>query len=229
MISIIIPTLNESQCIENTLEHLTQWQSCCEIIVVDGNSTDTTIDICRNYSHIQLIELPAAQRARQMNRGAAVAKGDILLFLHADTIPPSNFLELIHDSLSNPEVIGGAFSLKFDCDHWLLTVIERVSHFNIPWLTFGDHGMFVRKADFRRLNGFAEIPIMEDLELQMRMNKNGILARPNASVHTSARRFIKNGVIRQTILDFWILLAYFSGVGPAKLARYYPKTGMKAR
>ena len=122
MISIVIPTLNEARCIKQTLVHLTNFTDEIEIIVVDGGSTDGTEMICRRFSAVRYVQMSSAQRARQMNRGAQEASGDILLFLHADTLPPRNFITLVHESLSGNEVIGGAFSIQFDANHWMLTV-----------------------------------------------------------------------------------------------------------
>lgn len=229
MISIIIPTLNEVQYIGTILSKLSSTTDVFEIIVVDGGSTDGTNMICKEFPDIKYIQMTTGQRARQMNKGARNASGDILLFLHADTLPPTNFVELILDSLSGNEVVGGAFSIKFDVDHWLLTIISRMTRLNITWLTFGDHGIFLRKDDFLHLSGFAEIPIMEDLEFQMRLKKRGSLVRANASVRTSARRFVNNGVIRQTVRDFGILMGYYIGVPPVKLARYYSNAVERAR
>ncbi|RLD20322.1 MAG: glycosyltransferase [Bacteroidetes bacterium] len=229
MISIIIPTLNEALCIGKTLTHLSNSDGDFEIIVVDGGSTDGTDVICRRFPDVRYVQMQSAQRARQMNRGAREASGDTLLFLHADTLPPSEYINHIYDALSGNKVIGGAFSIKFDANHWLLTVISRMTRLNIAWLTFGDHGIFLRKTDFLHLNGFTEIPILEDLEFQLRLKKHGVLVRPNASVRTSARRFINNGVIRQTLRDFGILMGYFVGVSPIRLARYYSNDVVSAR
>jgi rSAM/selenodomain-associated transferase 2 len=229
MISVIIPTLNEALSIGNTLSHLIRTPDVYEIIVVDGGSNDGTDVVCRRFPDVQYVQMTNAQRARQMNRGASEASGDILLFLHADTLPPSNCVELIHEALSGNDVIGGAFPIQFDANHWMLTIISRMTRLNIAWLTFGDHGIFLRKADFLRINGYTEIPILEDLELHLRMKKNGMLVRPKASVRTSARRFINNGVIRQTVRDFGILAGYFVGVSPIKLAQYYSNIGEKVR
>ena len=221
MISIIIPTLNEARCIKETLMQLTNSTDSIEIIVIDGGSTDGTDMICNSFESVRYVQMTSAQRARQMNRGASEASGDTLLFLHADTLPPRNFSDLIYDALSGNNVISGAFSIQFDVNHWMLNLISRVTRLNLAWLTFGDHGIFLRKTDFLRLNGFTEMPILEDLEFQLRMKKQGVLVRPKASVRTSARRFVNNGVIRQTFRDFGILMGYFIGIPPVRLARYY--------
>ncbi len=229
MISVIIPTLNEAMYIGSTLAWLAGLPDDFEIIVVDGGSIDSTKEICSRFSAVCYIQMANAQRARQMNRGAGEATGDILLFLHADTLPPDNFIRLVNEAMSAKEVIGGAFSIEFDNDHWLLTIISRLTRLNLPWLTFGDHGIFLRKADFLGMNGFAEMPILEDLELQLRLHKRGLLIRPKASMRTSARRFVNQGVIRQTILDLAILAGYFICVSPDMLARYYSDTVGRAR
>jgi len=229
MISIIIPTLNEAQCIGRILAQLSNNANAVEVIVVDGGSTDGTDDICQSFPEVQFVQMTSAQRARQMNHGARKASGEILLFLHADTLPPPNFVELIEEAMSDINVIAGAFSIQFDADHWILSLISSITRLNITWLTFGDHGIFTRKTDFLYHNGYSEIPILEDLELQIRLKEQGVLVRPSASVITSARRFVNNGILRQTMRDFMILVGYFIGIQPEKLAQYYSNSAKSAR
>lgn len=157
----------------------------------------------------------------QMNIGAHEAAGDILLFLHADTILPNGFEEFISRACSGHDVVGGSFHLRFDVRHWLLGAISLITRLNIKWITVGDHALFFKREFFDALGGFPEIPLLEDLEFQLAARKHGKMVRAQAPVVTSARRFVKNGVVRQTFMDAYILLAYYLGRSPDKLARLY--------
>ena len=228
-LSVVIPVLNEARCIGATLETIIQHAETCEIIVVDGGSTDDTCTIVSEYPEVRLLQAGMRGRAAQMNAGADAAHGKYLLFLHADTHPPVEFDTLIDACLNQPGVVAGGFGLTFDTRHWLLDVIARVTQMNFPWLTFGDHGMFVCKRTFEEVGGYAHLPILEDLDLQRRLRKRGRLARPPATVRTSARRFVNNGVVRQTARNVAILMGYFIGISPERLARWYPQTASAAR
>lgn len=220
-ISIIIPCLNEADAIRPTLNAASANPDLVEIIVVDGGSTDGTCDVVSQMPSVRLIHSPVKGRAVQMNLGAREAKGDILLFLHADTILPDGFEELVLKACSGESVVGGAFCLRFDAGHWLLRVISVFTRFNIKWITVGDHAMFFKRELFEQLGGFPEIPLLEDLEFQLEVRKHGKMVRVQASVITSARRFLRNGVARQTLLDAYILLSYYLGKSPDELARLY--------
>ncbi|MDX1408528.1 MAG: glycosyltransferase family 2 protein, partial [Saprospiraceae bacterium] len=161
-LSVIIPVLNEAHCIGFTLDTIIRRASACVIVVVDGGSTDGTCAIVDKYPGVRLLQAGHRGRAAQMNAGAAVARGKHLLFLHADTHPPRGFDQLIVKHLNQPGVAAGGFGLTFDARHWLLDLIARVTQMNFPWLTFGDHGMFMRKSMFEAVGGYADMPILED-------------------------------------------------------------------
>lgn len=219
-VSVIVPCLNEEEGISEFLDKLCAFAPD-EIIVVDGGSTDGTRPILKSRSHVKLIESNIKQRAHQMNLGAREAQGDVLLFLHADTSLPENWQTEVARVMSNTSNVGGAFSLDFDGSHWILSIIKIVTKWNLPWLTFGDHAMFFRKEVFDDLGGYPEMPILEDLELQLRARRIGRMSRIKSPVRTSARRFFTNGVIKQSLIDLVILTGYYVGVSPTRLARIY--------
>jgi rSAM/selenodomain-associated transferase 2 len=220
MISIIIPVLNEAKNLPQTLEFLLNKPGI-EIIVVDGGSEDETIQIAESLG-IKTVFSPRG-RAKQMNLGAAAAKGKILLFLHADTRLPLDFEKLIYDTLDNPQVVAGAFSLKIDAQNWGIKLIEKMVNWRSQFfqLPYGDQAIFMPQKVFQQIGGFPDLPIMEDFESILRLKKLGKIALVPTPVVTSARRWEKLGVWRTTAINQQIILAYFLGVSPHKLAGWY--------
>jgi uncharacterized protein len=219
-ISIIIPVLNEANNLPTVLKHI-QSYTAVEIIVVDGGSHDDTVELARSLN-LRVIQTDRG-RACQMNAGAAVAAGQILLFLHADTRLPPGFDQFVHQALSRPKVIAGAFELKIDATMLGLRLVE----WGVKWrsrllqLPYGDQALFLRAATFHRLGGFPELPIMEDFVFVRQVRRLGQIAIVPATVLTSGRRWQKLGVIRTTLVNQWVILGYFLGVSPARIARWY--------
>ena len=229
-ISIIIPVLNEARIIENTLKRL-KTGSDVEIIVVDGGSKDETIDLVKqweksgteNQPEIKLIVSSNSGRANQMNQGAAIAKGDILLFLHADTKLPPDYSQLVRETLAPPQVIAGAFELAIDSPQKSLRFIEtmvnwRSRFFSLP---YGDQALFLKQKTFQEMGGFADLPIMEDFEFVKRLQRQGKIALAPAQVITSPRRWQKLGVFKTTLINQLIILGYYLGIPPIKLKNFY--------
>jgi rSAM/selenodomain-associated transferase 2 len=222
-ISVVIPTLNEAKNILSTIDSVRQQDQAAEIIVVDGGSVDGTQEIAR--PHVQVIDTPRG-RAAQMNVGARAATGDLLLFLHADSRLAPGALAQIQKSLDNPRnagrVVGGTFTLAFDVDHPALRFYAFCS--TIDWLVFryGDEGIFVRRSIFEAMGGYADIPLMEDIDLLRRLPRYGrrVLIR-NYPVTTSARRFVEHGIVRQEALNVALVAAWFAGIKPQTLAKWY--------
>ena len=218
LVSIIIPALNEAQCIEHTLRSLQNQAGPFEIIVADGGSEDDTI--AKASHHAEVISSPQG-RANQMNAGAAVAKGDILLFLHADTQIPDHALQQIRTHMANDRYEAGIFRLRFDRETRLLKFYSYCTRYKQPRLCFGDRALFVRRRVFTQLQGFKPIPIFEDLDLALRLSKRGRFLFLPEYVTTAARRFEQKGPLKQQLLNTFLWLRYTLGTSPFKLAKYY--------
>ena len=218
-LSVIIPVLNEANTIAQVIESL--QPSGAEIVVVDGGSSDQTVALASAMG-VRVIAASLG-RAAQMNAGAAVATGQVLLFLHADSRLPSHFAALIQQTLAQPNVIAGAFELQIAAPEASLRWVERGVNWRSRWLQmpYGDQAIFLQAETFRQLDGFAVLPIMEDFELVQRLQKLGKIAIAPAAVVTSARRWQKLGVFKTTVINQLVIAAYFLGVSPERLARWY--------
>ncbi len=221
-LSVVIPTRNEEVHIGKTLSHLDRGSEG-EVIVVDGGSRDRTPEVAEKAGARVMITRPG--RGIQMNAGARNARGEILLFLHADTLMPSGYVSLIRAALRDPRVVGGYFRMRFFPSTLFLRILEktvdlRTRLFRLP---YGDQAYFVRASVFALSGGFAEIPLMEDVEFIKRMRRLGRLVYLPSPVRTSARRFERLGGIQALVrnrLTFW---GYKLGVRPERLARWYYK------
>jgi rSAM/selenodomain-associated transferase 2 len=219
-ISVIIPTLNEATTIGTTLEMMARVRGLTEVIIVDGGSTDGTQDLVRRRG-IRLIEAVRG-RGSQMHAGALAAAGEILWFLHADTHPPEDAFDCIHETLMDPSVVGGHFAIRFDGGRRAAVMLTWI-YPRLHWLglRYGDSGIFVRRTAYERAGGFRPYPIFEDLDLLRRLRRQGSLSRLPAAVVTSSRRY--EG--RSFILTFawWSVLQvlYWLGVPPRHLGRLY--------
>ena len=229
MISIIIPVLNEAGIIRSTLQKLQRQSNLksfdLEIILVDGGSKDNTVNIARDLG-VEVITATGG-RSAQMNAGANIAGGNILLFLHVDTQLPPDFDSLVKQALDRPSVIAGAFELAIDGEEKSLRLVEilvklRSRLFSLP---YGDQAIFITKQDFIEVGGFANLPIMEDFELIQRLKRRGKIAIAPATVTTSGRRWQKLGVGQTTIINQLVIAGYYLGVSPAKLSKFYRDRG----
>ncbi|MDY7049062.1 MAG: TIGR04283 family arsenosugar biosynthesis glycosyltransferase [Microcystis panniformis WG22] len=218
-LSIIIPTLNEELRIAATLK---QIGAGVEIIVVDGGSTDKTREIAEQLG-AKVIISPSKGRAFQMNLGAKIAKGDILLFLHGDTLLPQNYQEQIINTLSQSGIVAGSFELKIDGEEKPLRLVEKLVNWRSRWLSlpYGDQGIFLKASILTDLGGFLELPIMEDFELIQRLKKRGKIAIVSAPVITSARRWQKLGVGKTTLVNQLVIIGYYLKIPPRLLKNFY--------
>jgi rSAM/selenodomain-associated transferase 2 len=222
-ISVIVPVLNEEKSIAATLAALLELAPH-EIVVVDGGSADRTREIAAQFP-LKVISSERG-RGRQMNRGAGVACGEVLLFLHADTRLPSTAFDDIGAALADRDYLGGRFDVELAGRHWLLPLVGRMISYRsrLSKVGTGDQALFVRREIFQRMGGFPEIPLMEDIAFCQALKRLGSVACLRSRVVTSGRRWEMDGVGR-TILRMWILkLLYFAGVSPARLKQFYADT-----
>ena len=217
--SIVIPALNEEGVVGDTIRHLRRQPSPLELLVVDGGSTDGTREAAR-AAGATVLQAPQG-RGTQLNRGAEAAEGDLLLFLHADTVLPPNGLSLIRRTLAQPSVVAGTFQLRFDAESPLLRFYAWCTQW--PWirLCFGDRGLFTTRFAFESVDGYPEWPLFEDLELAHRLYVYGGFRFLDATVTTSARRFQRNGVLRQQLRNFYLWMHYVTGADPERVAHLY--------
>lgn len=222
-LSAIIPALNEERHLGATLDALGQPDGV-EVLVVDAGSADGTLAVAETHKARILNSLP--DRAMQQNAGAAVARGDVLLFLHADTLAPDGWPDLIEQTLTQPGVVAGAFAFKVDSPQWGVRLIERTASFRSRRLQtpYGDQGLFMTADAFRRVGGFPALPIMEDFELVRRLRRLGRIATTGVPALTSGRRWQRLGVLRTTCLNQLIILGYLLGVSPTRLAHWYNRS-----
>jgi rSAM/selenodomain-associated transferase 2 len=221
-ISVIIPTLNEEAVIGEAIGRLAGHGNV-EVIVADGGSIDETVRMVKDLG-VRLVSTPVG-RGGQLNAGAGMARGSILLFLHADTRLPKNFADEIIDILAQPGVVGGAFSFAIDGDGRGFRLIEFFANLRSRFLRlpYGDQAFFMSAAMFDRVGGYAEIPLLEDCDLIKRLRRQGLIVIAKSQVLTSARRWHHLGLVKTTIVNQLILLAYFLGVSPFRLALWYEK------
>ena len=219
-ISIIIPTLNEAVCLGRTLEAF-RGAAGLETIIVDADSRDGTPEIAQAHGCRVLTAPPG--RAGQMNAGAAVATGSVLLFLHADTLLPRDFERHIHATLARPGVAAGAFRLSIENAQSVHRVIQWTANLRARWLhmPYGDQAIFLSAETFHAIGGFPDLPIMEDFEMVRRLRRRGRIAVANASVTTSARRWNAIGPLRTTWMNQMVVLGYYLGLSPERLARWH--------
>ena len=222
--SIIIPVLNEAGQINALIKQLRKQQpeSSCEIIVVDGDPQGSTVGTIKDRD---VTAITAGKgRGRQMNAGAAAARGEILIFLHADTNLPDNALRKISQALHNRDYVGGAFDLKIDSDRLFLKYISIRASLRSRWnrIPYGDQAIFIRKKYFDQIGGFKEIPLMEDVDLMRRIKKDRkkIVILPD-KVTTSARRWESDGALYTTMRNQILVRLFYLGISPHKLAKYY--------
>jgi rSAM/selenodomain-associated transferase 2 len=219
-ISIIVPALNEELNIAAAVERAWQTQPA-EVIVVDGGSRDSTINIARSAGADVIESLPG--RARQQNAGARRAAGDVLLFLHADTwLAPAGLVQ-IKAALADERVLCGAFHQQIDAAEPLYRWLERGNAWRAlrRGLPYGDQGIFVRHSVFQEQGGFPELQLMEDVMFMRQLRRRTRPVLLPGPLHVSARRWQRHGVIRQTARNWLLLAAARLGVHPDRLARFY--------
>ena len=222
-ISIIIPVYNESSSISVLLYQLTDLKDNCEIVFVDGGSADDTVAQIEAMGFFAVVS-PKKGRANQLNHGAALSGGEILWFLHADSVLPPNPLEQITQAVENGYMIG-CFRLKFDCTSPLMRFTAFCSN-NIRTairnIAFGDQGIFIKRKLFEKLGGFADMPLMEDFQLSIDVKKAGIRIKLlNAKITTSARRYKQGGRLKTIFLMWHLQRRYRKGESVEEIEKIY--------
>ncbi len=216
-LSLVIPVLNEAAVLPDLLAQLSAWRPVAEIILVDGGSEDDSRVLAEGRVDQLLQSAPG--RARQQNAGAAVACGDYLAFLHCDTaltISPQEFVDALEDQPS-----WGFFQVCLSGDDWRFRIIERFMSWRSRWtqVATGDQCLFVSRALFESLGGFADIPLMEDVELSKRLRRRASPRMLTPPVVTSSRRWEQRGVLRTVLLMWSLRLRYWLGAAPAGLSK----------
>ena len=225
-ISIIIPALNEAATIARTLSHL-QGVENLEVIVVDGGSIDATAELAESRGAKVIQSNPG--KALQMNTGAKAAAGDILVFLHADTLLPKGSSHQIVSALNQNGVAAGAFRLTINSTRAGIRIIERMANLRsrLLQLPYGDQALFLRKVLFKEIGGFPELPIMEDFILIRRLKRKGKIVLLPESVMTSPRRWLHLGIFKTWLINQLIIIAYYLGIAPERLNRWYRREAGK--
>lgn len=223
-ISVIIPALNEEVFIEETIRKVRQHSSPSrikEIIVADGGSRDRT-EVRAKQAGAVVVQSPRG-RAVQMNEGAGHASGEILYFLHADSIPPPGFDRAILQTIQEGNN-AGCFRLAFDTDHILLNFYAWFTRFDVNAFRFGDQSLFIGRKTFNKIGGFREDHIvMEDNEIIRRVKRNGSFRICRKKVITSARKYREVGVLKLQMIFTFIFSAYFLGVPQSQLVTWYKR------
>ena len=220
-VSVVIPTLNEAQSIRKTI--WTTWRNRAdEIIVVDGGSRDDTCDTARE-GDCKVLRAGQPSRGLQLKLGAAHARGDVVLFLHADTWLEDDGIAQIRTELDDPSVLGGAFRQRIEARGVRYRLLEWGNAQRVRWfgMAYGDQGIFLRRDFLQQIGGVPAIPLMEDMELMRAFLRH---ARPKllpGPIHVSPRRWQRKGVARQTLRNFMLRARYRRGVPPEQLARDY--------
>jgi rSAM/selenodomain-associated transferase 2/rSAM/selenodomain-associated transferase 1 len=218
LLSVVIPVKNEARTLPVTVPPL--LHAGCEVLVADGGSDDGTAQVARDLGCRVVTTRPA--RGRQLNAAGALARGEWLLFLHADTRLPATVRTDIPATLAGGALLG-AFRLCIDAPGWGLRGVAWGANLRSRWLQlpYGDQGLFLRTESFHRLGGFRPWPLLEDLEFCQRLKRHGPIALAPTAVHTSARRWHHLGVGRTTLINQLVLLRYWWGESPESLAAFY--------
>ena len=211
MISIIVPVYNEESILSKTSANLQRLSGEAELIFVDGGSTDGSLELCEKLGKLYRSE---KGRAQQMNKGAHLAKGDILLFLHADSIVSPAALSSIEESVKSGALIGGCLTQRLDSDALVYRFIENFGNIRarLTAVFYGDQGIFVTKKAFSRLGGFPEAPIMEDVIFSKRLRKFGRVRVLKDKIIVSSRRWQAEGILKTCARYTLVNILYRIGV-----------------
>ena len=220
-VGVVVPVFNEAETLNYYLSRLYEVsRGRCPVVVVDGASTDGSVSVGRRFFHTESLSRPS--RGGQLNHGALCLATDVLLFLHADSELPRGFDFYIRQALMDSNVVGGCFRLEFDVQHPLLKAYSWFTRFSGRLFHFGDQGFFVRNEVFQELRGFSPLPFLEDVDFLRRLKKYGKFVTLSIPVRTSARRFMRRGIVRQQLLNILLVALFELGVSAERLAVAYP-------
>lgn len=237
-ISVIIPTLNEAERIEGAIRSALKGgpetyplnkndkndKNTVEVIVADAGSTDKTPELASQLG--ALVVTSPKGRGEQMDLGAGVSTGEILLFLHADTRLPEGWQRDVLEAMENPRLSGGAFTLSIDATRWPFRVVEFLSTFRAKHLglIYGDQAIFTRRETFVDIKGFNKLPLFEDVDCVIKLKGKGDVIVLDKKVLTSPRQWEKGGIIRSTLRNWLLLSLYMLGFNARALYRLYYKS-----
>lgn len=220
-LAVVVPALNEAARLPALLDDLTALPGPPAIVVADGGSTDGTAAVAARYG--AAVVTGAAGRAAQMNAGARGLTTEWLCFLHADVrLPPPARAELLA-MLAAPSADAAVWRFAVDAGGWWFRAIELGARLRdrLGGLPYGDQGLLIRRAQFEALGGYADLPLMEDVDLIRRVRRQGRLHRFSSAVVTSARRYRHDGPVRGWLRNAALITLYLAGVPPRRLARWY--------
>jgi len=218
---VIIPVLNDTEALDSLLWQLREISAETEIVVADGGKSGDVEKVCGKYGALWIAS--PRGRARQMNLGAARSAGSILWFLHADAILHPESLEVIRNGMAEPGTVGGAFRFQLHQRHWYATWLDfgvnlRSDRLKLP---YGDQGYFVRRPVFESMGGYRDIPFLEDVEFIRRLPRHGNVEIVPVPIGVSSRRWEREGFFYTTIRNWLVTIAYFRGVSPERLMKFY--------
>jgi len=226
-VTVVIPALDEERQIGAAIRSALEG-GAAEVLVADGGSRDATCRIATSAG-ASVVEAPRG-RARQMNAGAARASGEILLFLHADTVLPPRAAVLARAALEDPRVVAGAFSYRPAATGLLGLALRTGARLRLGATghPYGDQGLFLRRRTFDAIGGFPDLPVMEDWEIVARLHRRGRVVVLEAPAVTSAKSFVDNGLVRSTLVNAAVIAGYRLGVDPARLAAWRRRIARRA-
>ena len=220
--SVIIPTLNEEKVIQKVLTNLELQRDNLtydvEVIITDGYSSDSTVEICKNFNVI--IINSEKGRGTQLVKGAEISKGNILVFLHADVEIPNDLFSFLDENFES-NLKAAAFRMDLNVKNLLYKLYSFFTRFDSVFTTFGDQGIIVKRDFYNSIGGFKEIPLMEDVDFFRRARSKTKIVKFNKKLTVSTRRFSQIGIVKTQLKSFICIVQFIIGVDPNKIYNFY--------